>query len=147
ARACGNFLSAGASCVVSITFAPTTDGVANASIQVTSDQGGTADLRSYESRVGQILQFDPRSMDFGKVAVGTTSASQMTSLQNIGTGAATAIVFSNPGGGFSADASACGNSLEPGASCVVNVTFTPTTDGVANASIQVTSDQGSTADL
>jgi Tol biopolymer transport system component len=147
AGACGNSLAAGASCVVSVTFTPTTSGTAQASIQATSDQGASTDLALSGMGTAPVLQFDPTSLDFGDVAVGTTSAPQSVSLQNIGTGNATGLAFSDPDSGFSADTSACGSSLDAGASCAVSVTFTPSDEGAANASIQVTSDQGSAVDL
>jgi hypothetical protein len=61
-------------------------------------------------------------------AVGTTSAAQSTVLTNLGPGALTISGFSFQGlnpGEFS-QTNTCGASIAVGASCKINITFTPT---------------------
>jgi hypothetical protein len=144
---CGPALAAGASCEVSIAFTPTTTGPVNAAWQVSSAEGVTAGLALAGNGTIPDLGFDPASLDFGDVAIGTTSQPQTATLHNSGSTAATGLTFPSPGQGFDVDASACGSTLAAGASCEVHVTFTPTSTGDINATWQVASTEGVAAEL
>ncbi|MGH9379293.1 MAG: choice-of-anchor D domain-containing protein, partial [Thermoanaerobaculia bacterium] len=97
---------------------------------------------------GPELSFDPASLAFGDVEVGTTSPPQSVALHNSGDADATGIAFSGlPDAGFEADTGACGDTLPAGGSCKVGVTFTPQTVGPATAVLHVASDAGASADL
>lgn len=94
-----------------------------------------------------ILSFDPGSLDFGDVDVGTTSPPQTATLHNTGTADASALAFSDPGAGFSVDSGDCGTALAAGASCAVSVSFAPQSLGPASATLEVGSAEGATATL
>jgi hypothetical protein len=70
----------------------------------------------------------PRSVRFGMQAAGMTSASRSVALFNRG---ATAATLNTPSvtGDFAVGKTTCTTSLEPGARCTVDLTFTPTTLG------------------
>src|SRR5260370_2994269 len=77
--------------------------------------------------------FSPTSVDFGPVQVGMTSPSQTVTVTNMGT---SPVVMSGAGGGvgspFSGFQSCQGNTLNPGASCQMVYSFSPTSAGAAS---------------
>ncbi|MGH9162679.1 MAG: choice-of-anchor D domain-containing protein [Vicinamibacteraceae bacterium] len=94
-----------------------------------------------------VLTFDPASLAFGEVPVATTSEPMTATLENTGTGPATALQFEAPGAGFEADTTECGTSLAAGASCVVTVIFTPAAAGAVDGTLSVDSAEEATATL
>jgi hypothetical protein len=144
---CGTSLAPGASCESFIAFTPAASGVFGATWTASSDQGAMATLDLSGTGTSPILQFDPLSLDFGDVAIGTTSAPQSATLRNTGSGSATGLAFSVPGSGFNADFSSCGSSLAAGASCVVTVTFTPMANLMVDEVIHATINEGKAAEL
>jgi hypothetical protein len=82
------------------------------------------------------LTMSASSLMFGQEVVGQPSSAQPVTLRNIGTGTLqiTSIVVT---GNFQAT-NDCGGSLAAGASCTINVTFTPSTSGSVDGQIMVT---------
>jgi hypothetical protein len=82
------------------------------------------------------------SLSFSSQVVGTTSSAQSLTLSNTGD-ATLAIsgvaVTGSAGKDFSLE-SACGGSLNPGASCALSLTFTPASAGSRTATLQITTD-------
>ena len=83
------------------------------------------------------LTANPASVAFGNQAVGSTSSAQTVTVSNPGTTAA-AISSVSTSAPF-AQTNNCGNSLAAGASCSVQVSFTPTAAGAANGTLSVAS--------
>ena len=84
----------------------------------------------------------PNAVAFGNAAVGVASAVTPVTLTNIGTTPLTlfniTIVGANTGD--FGQTNTCGGSVGPGASCTINVKFTPSAAGSRSASIQITDD-------
>ncbi|MGH9379420.1 MAG: M20/M25/M40 family metallo-hydrolase, partial [Thermoanaerobaculia bacterium] len=93
------------------------------------------------------LAFTPASLDFGPVEVGDTGAPQTATLHNTGNADATGLGFDLAAGDFAASTAGCGTTLAAGASCTIEVTFSPTAEGPAAAELEVTSDEGAGATL
>ncbi len=87
---------------------------------------------------GPLVSLTPPSLGFGNQQVGTTSASQALTLQNIGTGALS--IASISASGDFAQTNTCGATLAAAASCTIDVTFTPTATGARGGSVSVASD-------
>jgi len=88
------------------------------------------------------LVLAPASLGFGVLIVGSTSSPQIETLTNTG-GSELAISAMTITGGNASDFdqnSTCGSSLGAGASCTLNVTFTPSQLGQRSASIIITDD-------
>lgn len=117
-------------------------GTGGCEIAMDADKNVTASFVAAAS-----LAFDPTSLDFGDVEVGTTSATMTATLSNNGGSPATGLVFGTPTGGFDVDAVACGDTLPAGESCDVAVTFTPADAGPVQAVLQVNGAEGTTATL
>jgi F5/8 type C domain/Carbohydrate binding module (family 6)/Abnormal spindle-like microcephaly-assoc'd, ASPM-SPD-2-Hydin len=91
-----------------------------------SGGGGTATLTA-----------SPTSLTFGSQNVNTTSAAQAVTLHNTGTAAAS--VTSIGTSGDFGQTNNCGTSIAAGASCAVNVSFTPTGQGSRTGTLTVAS--------
>lgn len=95
---------------------------------------GTSIEVSYGDTSGSVTPM-PASLNFGSVALNTTSSPQAVQLKNNGTAPAlvTTLVPSSPRFAVS---SSCNNQVVlPGASCVVNVTYSPTSVTVDSGTI------------
>ncbi|MGA7381005.1 MAG: choice-of-anchor D domain-containing protein [Terriglobales bacterium] len=84
---------------------------------------------------GVAITAAPASLTFASQAVATTSTAKSVMLTN--TGSATASVSISGSGNF-AEANTCNGSLGAGASCTVNVTFSPTDVGAISGAVTVT---------
>jgi Bacterial Ig domain/Abnormal spindle-like microcephaly-assoc'd, ASPM-SPD-2-Hydin len=130
----GGGLAGGASCTVSVTFTPTSQGTKTASLNVNVAAPATSASVSLTGTV-PVMSLTPGAHGFGNQAINTTSAPFVFTVQNTGTGPLVITSITTPtlfGGGGFASASNCpigGVGLAAGASCTVNVTFTPTSNG------------------
>jgi len=138
---CGSTLGAGANCTLNVTFTPTQIGQRSASI-VISDNGvdgpQTLSLTGDGGDSGPNATLSPTSLSFSEQDVGTTSAAQAITLSNYGTATLDIVVIST-----SADfgeTNNCNSTLASGASCTVNVTFTPGRTGNFNGTASIADD-------
>jgi alpha-L-fucosidase 2 len=83
------------------------------------------------------LSVNPGTVNFGSRQIGSPSEATVLTVSNTGTAAATINAISATGD--FAQTNNCGASLAAGASCAVNVTFTPTAAGSRTGSVTVTS--------
>ncbi len=87
-----------------------------------------------------VLSVTPTSLAFGNVVRGTTGSAQTLTLHNTGAAGATSIAvsvtppFSRPttGGG------SCGTTLAAGATCTINIVFSPTSTTAATGTVTIT---------
>jgi len=86
---------------------------------------------------GPTLSASPSSLSFGNQTEGSTSAAQTVTISNTG-GAAAAVSSITAGSGFS-ETNSCGSSIAAGASCPVQVTFSPTAATGYTAGLTVSS--------
>ena len=145
---CGTTLPAGATCTLSITFAPQTTGPIPASLKLTDNSGlttGTAQQTISLGGTGLPVPtgkgtLTPVTGAFGTVNVGSVSQQQMFTLTNSGTAAlALSGVTLSDTKNFSLTNS-CGATLPAGAGCTISVLFQPQSAGVLNASLIVNDD-------
>jgi len=141
----GLALAAGKTCTFTVMFIPATVGLKTAALTVRS--GVTVAVQKpiqgtgvAEGHMG--LNMTPARLDFGTIMVGTTAEPQTFTVTNIG-GAATGVLAvtksdSSVGGASQFTYSACAAALAPGATCLLAVTFAPTTVGSASATFTVT---------
>ena len=95
------------------------------------------------------LAWSPGSWDFGAVAVGKTAGPVTLVLSNAGTlpGGAVDLALSPPGA-FVLSADGCsGQALAPGASCTVDVSYSPTAAGQATATLTASANPGRSASV
>jgi hypothetical protein len=133
-------LAANGSCSITVTFTPTATGAQNGTVQITDNAAGSPQSVSLTGTGATSViagaSPSPTGLTFASQNTGTTSAPQTITLTNTGNGtlSITSIV---PSGDF-AQSNNCGASLLAGASCTINVTFTPTATGARSGAITFT---------
>jgi hypothetical protein len=100
-----------------------------AEFQIFPGGGGTTPAAS--------LAASPAGLAFAARTVGSTSAAQAVTVTNNGTASATLGTVATTGD--FAQTKTCGTTLAAGASCTVNVTFTPTATGARTGTLSVAS--------
>jgi len=137
--ACASTLAPGASCTIDVTFTPAALGTATSTLSVASDAAGSPHSVSLSGTgtapPAPVASLTPTSLTYAARTVGSTSAAQTVTLANTGTAslAIQSIVVS----GDYAFATACPTTLAPGASCTVDVTFTPVVAGARPGSLTI----------
>ena len=119
----GEGLDPGASCVVEVTFTPTSLGAHSSTLTVTDSGGHSANpVHLKGSGVRGALQFPP-TLSFGRVQRGTSSAPELVTLSN-NNPVALDISSIVVGAGFAASQN-CLGILRAGGTCQISVTFSP----------------------
>jgi len=135
---CGSTLPPDQTCQIQVTFSPTVKGKESAALNV--NRQGLAPFSMPVSGIGTIqppmVTLLPSSLKFPAQRVGTTSAPQPATLTNTGEDPVTIsqIAATTP---FS-QTNNCPSTLPVGGSCQIQVTFTPTSRGVATGTLSVT---------
>ena len=133
---CGTSVPVGGNCTVSVTFTPTAGGTRTGSLLIGDNStSGPQTIGLTGAGNGPGAQLSTTSLTFANQSVGSTSPAQIVTLTNTGnvTLNVTSIVAN---GDF--QASNCGSSVSAGASCAINVTFTPTATGTRTGSVTIT---------
>ncbi|HEX3840366.1 MAG TPA: choice-of-anchor D domain-containing protein [Acidimicrobiales bacterium] len=132
----GATIHPGAFCTVQVVFSPQAGetGVQNASLNVTTSNGGTAAAALAGTAVPVLtgLVVSPPTLSFGSDPVGTPSPTATVTVQNFGPGPVTVNseqVTTDPND-FSVGSACTGQVLAVGGSCSFTVTFNPTSAGV-----------------
>jgi Abnormal spindle-like microcephaly-assoc'd, ASPM-SPD-2-Hydin len=134
---CGTSLPAGTSCAISVTFTPTASGSRSGTLSITDNAAGSPQTVSLSGTgIAPLATLSLDSLNFGNQNAGTTSPPRSITLTNSGTAAMT-ITSISTSGDF-AQTNNCGASLAVGASCTINVTFTPTTTQSRIGTLSVT---------
>jgi probable HAF family extracellular repeat protein len=136
---CRSSLAAGASCRISVTFQPSASGARSATLHITDNAVGSPQHVALGG-IGTTTKFLPSSLNFGAVAIGTTSSKTVT-VTNVGATAISiagiAITGANPEDFVQTQIRSCGSSLAPGATCSISITFKPTTKGTRTAALSI----------
>ena len=139
---CPASLTVAGSCTISVTFTPSAPGPGRGTVTIVANAGGPQTISL--AGVGTAVKLVPGSLSFPSQTVGTSSAPQTITLTN--KGAATMHLFqiaiSGANAGDFSKTPHCGSSLGAGASCTVNITFTPTAAGLRTASVLFSDDGG-----
>ena len=145
----GTALAVGASCTVSISFAPTVaSGTRTASLTAGAGTAGTVTVSlsgTAAPAAAPILSLGATSLDFGSVSVGSSSATKTTSLSNTGSAPLNlaSLVASPAVFALSHD---CPATLAIGASCTLSLVYTPTAAGASTGSVAIASNAASSPD-
>jgi hypothetical protein len=140
---CPSTLAAGASCNITLTFTPAATGTLTANLQA-SDNAPASPQLVYLTGQGIILavSVSPARLTFANQNVGSTSAAQAVTLTNTGQGQITvsgiSLTGTNPGDFKETDN--CVGAVAVGASCAINVTFTPTAPLTRTAILNIVDD-------
>jgi hypothetical protein len=134
---CGSSVPAGSGCNVSVQYAPTKTG-AQAGL-ITLIDGASSRPQFVElSGSATAVELSPTALAFGDQKVGTRSAPRTVTATNTSTAAVTfteVVVGGKNKVEFSASGNCAGQTIEPGHSCKMSVTFDPTQTGAASAAL------------
>jgi hypothetical protein len=137
---CGPSVVAGSNCTINVTFTPTATGARSGSLTITDNSNGAAGSTQTVSLsgtgLGPAASLSPTSLTFAALMVGSTSSAQGVTLSNPG-GESMTITSVVASGDF-AQTNNCGSMVAAGASCAINITFTPTQGGNRSGAITVT---------
>jgi len=116
-----------------------TESVSPTGFQFTRVTTALALRASTGTGTGPGVSLSPTSVTFGSQAVGTTSAAQPVTLNNTGGAMLTisSISITGTNSGDFAQTNNCGTSVAAGATCTINVTFTPTAPGTRAGTLTI----------
>ena len=146
ANSCGAQVLAGANCVFTVAFTPTTRGARTGTLQLTDNAANNPQHVSL-SGTGLSIALSPNVLNFGPDPVGQPTAPQTVSISNVSTASVnlTGFKFTGVSSDYAISGSTCAGSLAAGTSCTLEVTFDPTRKGTRNAKLNVLNSGGGTA--
>jgi len=140
---CPASLAAGASCNISITFAPASVASYNAALVVSDNASGSPHTVALggtgTAAPAPVAVLTPASLSLGSIAVGGSSPVQTATLKNTGNATLniTGITLAGANPTDFALTNTCGTSLAAGANCAISITFTPASAATFSATLQV----------
>lgn len=140
AKTCGTGIAAGASCTISVRYAPTVIGSQTAALTITDSASGSPQTVGLTGTGTTQFRISTTGLSFGNQAVGTTSGSESVSIANETSAAVSissiSIGGTNPGN-FSVSGKTCGASLNGHSSCTISFSFKPTSASGFAATVSI----------
>jgi len=137
-HSCRSTLPAGSLCTISVAFAPATTGLRLGTLTVTDSDFTSPQVMKLHGfgLAVRLSGLSARGLGFANNQVlGTPSSPLKVTVTNTAATSLTISKFMIIGDFGETDT--CGNSLGPGASCAVNVTFTPTETGMREGALYI----------
>ncbi len=143
---CGTSLAAGATCTITVQFAPINLGSLTAVVSLTDNASNSPQSVSLSGSgvSSPSVSLSPTSLAFGNQVSGTISSAQSISLRNTGNGVLSITSISLTGGypNQFVESNNCGTSLAAGAGCMINVQFAPINLGSLTAVVTLSDNAG-----
>ncbi|HET7674677.1 MAG TPA: choice-of-anchor D domain-containing protein, partial [Gammaproteobacteria bacterium] len=154
AKTCGDSLAAGASCAITLEFAPTAADSYSATLQISSDASSSPDnvplsgTGSSATTPAPVVSLSAGSLNFGSVAVGAsaTRAETLTNTGNASLSIESIAIGGDAGDNFQVAANGCGSSLAAGKSCTIEVVFAPAATTTYTGTLTIRSNASSSPD-
>ncbi len=136
---CGASIASHASCKVGVTFSPTAIGPASGTLSFTDSAVTSPQTISLIGTGTASVTVSPSTLNFGTVAVGSTSAPKTVTVTNH---EGVSLNFSRiaVSAGFAVSSDTCSPSIAAGATCTVGVTFSPVAKGAGSGTLTITDD-------
>ena len=132
---CGTTLAGGGSCSIEVVFTPAALGESKGTFTLPGQFSSSPVTVALDATgAASVLSLQPSPVTFASQVAGTTS-SQTVTVTNVASGSV-ALGPPSVSGGFTLS-SACGASLQPGASCTLQVSFAPTAAGAYSGTLAV----------
>jgi hypothetical protein len=129
----------GGSCTIEVLFQPTASGDRSGMITITDSAPGSPRVITLTGAgTTPLAELSTNNLDFGAQVLGTESDVRPITLSNAGNFAL--VITGMEASGDFHQTNDCGNGLEVGGSCTIQVTFLPTAVGVRNGAIVITDD-------
>lgn len=137
---CGTTLAAGATCTISVVFAPLSSGSLTGTLTVANSSTANPTLTAALTGTGlpTTATLSPTSASYGNTIVGSASAAQTFTWTNTSAISLTVSKVATTGD-FTVASSTCTGLVAANASCTFTVTFTPTVLGARTGTVTVTS--------
>jgi hypothetical protein len=137
----GNPIAAGGTCTINVTFTPASAGTLTGQVTVTDDApGGFQVVNMTGAGAAPAVSLAPASLKFTALT-GSSSAAKAVTLTNSGTGPLSISVIVASGDYSETDNCVSSSPLATGATCTINVTFSPSVTGNVAGAITI-SDNG-----
>ena len=140
---CGSSLAPGKTCTVSVSFQPSGVGPRAAQLLIADNASGSPQAITLNgigaANTNPVASVSPASLTFPSQTVKTTSALLPVTVSNTGSAAlaVTGIGITGADSAEFAETDTCGNAVAAGATCTVNVSFTPAAVGSRSAQLQM----------
>jgi Abnormal spindle-like microcephaly-assoc'd, ASPM-SPD-2-Hydin len=137
---CGSSIGAGATCKITVTFAPTSAGAQTGTVTITDSASNSPQTISLSGTGLQPVTLTPATLAFGNETVGTTSAPLTATLTNNQKTTLTVTSISITGtnaSDFTETGTTCADTLLTHTKCTITVTFTPKAKGARTATLKV----------
>ena len=142
---CGSSVPAASSCIFTLTFTPTAQGVRAASVIITDDeppnpllppdQQGKAVINLKGVGTASQVSLSTTTLRLGTQTLGTSGTFRMA-VTNYGSTAASVGGISITGSSEFSQKNTCGSSIAPFSTCTISVTFSPTVQGGALGNVE-----------
>jgi hypothetical protein len=142
---CTTTLMAGATCSVSVSFRPTASALRIGTLTVADTTALHTAILFGTGTGTPAISYAPTSLMFVSGQVATTAALASLTITNAGTAPATLSAPTVTGADFSLYTNTCGTILQPAASCVLRVLFSPVAIGTRTGSLTFTDSSGTHA--
>jgi len=143
-NSCGTSIAIGASCSISVTFAPGgTAGSFAASLNIADNVTGSPQTVALSGTAAPVATFSPTSLSLSSTTLSTPAGAKTITLTNTGTasmaitGGTSGVTLTGTNASNFAQTNTCTSTLAVNASCTISVTFTPTVSGTATANVSV----------
>jgi hypothetical protein len=142
APTCGTSLGEGSACTITVTFTPASTTAVTGTLTIADNASGSPQTVTL-SGTGSGVSLSTSSLTFSGVTVGTASAPQSVTLNNVGNSALaiTSVSITPTGSGFT-ETNTCGTSVAASGSCSIAVTFTPSTNGSVPGTLTIVDGDG-----
>ncbi len=135
-NACGTSLAVGKSCSLNVAFNPSATGSRTGTLEVV-DTGITSPETVTLAGIGTALSLSPLSLTFPSTFINSTAAAKTVAVKNRGTTGIT--ISSIVAAGDFAQTNTCGNGLAAGATCAIQITYSPSTSGNLEGGVSIRS--------
>ena len=139
---CGSSVAPGGNCTLSVTFQPQSRGTHNGLLGINDSASSKPQVVELTGK-GTFVSLSPTQLTFPAQKVGTKSAPQSVTLTNTGPTALTIFSVTITKLEEFTQTNNCVPQVAAGASCTIEVTFTPTSKGTHEATLSLSDNGGS----
>lgn len=135
-------VAAGRTCSVSVTFKPTAEGAAAATLTFLGNAAQSPTVALSGTGIAPVLSVSPSSLSFTCQNASTQCAEQRVTVSNTGNGPLTLTSIVLAGHGYRETSNSCGASLAAGQRCQVGLAYQALSSGVVTGTLTVTTNAG-----
>jgi dienelactone hydrolase len=138
---CGTSVASAASCIISVTFKPTSSNTFTATLSIADNASGSPQTVSL-SGTGIEVEFNPTSLNFSPINITTNEQESLLTTVTVGATPLSITGVTVSGAYFRLNKSTCGSSVGAGGSCTISVYFYPRVLGTFSGTLAVTDNAG-----